>query len=177
MVRRQMSKRQHGNEAVDCAESNSTTAHIQEDTINRIRVVDWRKSDARAIVLRHLEEGLLSLDENEVSAETAWRMFKEKPQFKHVEFDQFKLRLRDHRKQIQNKREKETWNNSTAKQIILSDLEKGEIQCNETVENVWLLYKSRPELLWFPLLPLCAWEVGEMSQELLILVAAYEILS
>ena len=66
--------------------------------------IEWRKSDARQIVLDDLESELLPLDEDEMSAEAAWEvMYSHMVEFAAVPFDQFKARLTDHRKQRQRK--------------------------------------------------------------------------
>ena len=68
--------------------------------------IDWRTSQAKEIILEDLEEGILSLDENEVSAEDAWEVYRHLPEFvaPGVVFSQFKERLKDHRKQVMKRR-------------------------------------------------------------------------
>ena len=67
--------------------------------------VDWRNSAVREIILDDLYTGTLSLDNNEVSAEEAWRVYSEMPEFNLVQFDQFKRQLKAHRTQVKTKAE------------------------------------------------------------------------
>jgi hypothetical protein len=61
----------------------------------------WKPSKARQILLEDLEEGLLPVDADEMSAEEAWDiMYSNMAEFVPVVFSQFKERLRDHRKQV-----------------------------------------------------------------------------
>jgi hypothetical protein len=64
---------------------------------------DWRYSDAKKIVMADLEEGRLSLDENEVSAEAAFAVYKTLPEFEKVCFEQFEARLKAHRELVAKK--------------------------------------------------------------------------
>jgi hypothetical protein len=66
--------------------------------------VDWRKSKAKTVLLGDLLSGLLPLDAEELSAVEAWNnMYIHMPEFVAVNFDQFRDRLRDHRKQIKRR--------------------------------------------------------------------------
>ena len=80
--------------------------------------INWRVSAAREIILSELEDGILHLDENVVSAETAWvNMYSHLAESKAVPFQQFKERLKDHRMQVQKR-----YNNSVReKQALLHD--------------------------------------------------------
>lgn len=63
--------------------------------------IDWRKSEAREVILDDLESGRLPLDADVVSAEEAWEeMYFPMPEFQNIMFSQFKARLKDHRKQV-----------------------------------------------------------------------------
>ncbi len=64
--------------------------------------IDWKKSEAKKLILKDLEEGVLSLEVTEVSAEEAWEVYRHMPEFVSdgVVFSQFKERLRDHRRQV-----------------------------------------------------------------------------
>lgn len=63
--------------------------------------IDWRKSDARQVLLDDLASGRLPLDNDVVTAEEAWEeMYFPLPEFSDVVFSQFKARLKDHRKQV-----------------------------------------------------------------------------
>lgn len=65
------------------------------------KVIDWRNSLAKHIILSDLEEGILSLDELDVSPEEAWTtVYGRLAEFKDVPFRQFRDRLKDHRDQI-----------------------------------------------------------------------------
>jgi hypothetical protein len=65
--------------------------------------IDWARSESRQIVLKDLDEGTLSLDENSTSAHAAWAArYQEHPKFvsEGVCFSQFKVRLKEHRVQV-----------------------------------------------------------------------------
>ena len=67
--------------------------------------IKWRNSKARALLLKDIRSGVLSLDANETTAQQAWEVYKHSPAFlaEGVVFSQFKERLRDHRKQMGKK--------------------------------------------------------------------------
>lgn len=67
--------------------------------------IAWATSESKQILVEDLEAGLISLDESVHSTEYVWNIYKETPEFKSekVLFDQFKDRLKDHRKQVQIK--------------------------------------------------------------------------
>jgi hypothetical protein len=63
--------------------------------------IDWRKAEAREIILEDLATGTLPIDNDVVSAEEAWNeMYCAMPEFEHVVFSQFEARLKDHRMQV-----------------------------------------------------------------------------
>ena len=65
--------------------------------------IKWPKSEPRNIVLDDLLKGVLPVDAKELSAEDAWELsHKNMVEFKDVPFEQFKNRLRDHRRQMKN---------------------------------------------------------------------------
>ena len=67
------------------------------------RTFKWRGSEAKNIVLDDLLKGVLPVDANILSAEDAWELtYKYMYEFKDVPFQQFKDRLRDHRKQMKS---------------------------------------------------------------------------
>ena len=71
--------------------------------------IDWASSESKLIIVKDLEDGNLSLDENEVSAERAWTTrYSKHPQLvlERVCFSQFKDRLKDHRKQVTRRAQK-----------------------------------------------------------------------
>ena len=71
--------------------------------------IDWASSESKLIVVKDLEDGKLSLDESNVSAEMAWMtLYREHPKFvlEGVCFSQFKERLKDHRKQVEKRAQK-----------------------------------------------------------------------
>ena len=49
----------------------------------------WLKSDARAVLLEHLHEGVLTLDEAAMSTEDAWEYYSQLEEFKLVPWAQF----------------------------------------------------------------------------------------
>jgi hypothetical protein len=73
--------------------------------------IDWVHSEAKKVILADLTDGHLSLDENVVSAEKAFQVYKaRRPEaFVDVGFDQFKQRLKDHRKQVKKLHEASQW--------------------------------------------------------------------
>ena len=64
--------------------------------------IDWAKCQAKWIILDDLAEGFVSLDAKEDPAESVWEYYRDLPEFSGppVVFEQFKERLRDHRKQV-----------------------------------------------------------------------------
>jgi hypothetical protein len=73
--------------------------------------IDWAKSLAKKIVMADLADGRLSLEENVVSAEKAFQVYKacRPAAFADVGFNQFKLRLKDHRRQVKKTVEASQW--------------------------------------------------------------------
>ena len=64
--------------------------------------IPWRDSDARKIVLFDLNKGYLPLSSSKMSALEAWtKVYMHLKEFKDVPYEQFRDRLRDHRKQGQ----------------------------------------------------------------------------
>ncbi len=67
----------------------------------------WLKSAARLRLLDDLEEGVLTLDAKKMPAKEAWDVcYKDEPEFKLVEYEQFRDRLNDHRKQVRDKKKR-----------------------------------------------------------------------
>jgi len=63
--------------------------------------IDWTNSEAKKVLLEHLFNKKISLDEQEMPTEELWEfVYKGSPAFKHVVYSQFKERLKDHRKQV-----------------------------------------------------------------------------
>ena len=71
--------------------------------------IDWRKSEAKEIILAHLRNGWLSLDEEAYPAEDVWEYYRHLPEFEGVIFEQFNLRLADHREQIGGRVRRAAW--------------------------------------------------------------------
>ena len=73
--------------------------------------IDWEHSESKQIVMDDLETGFLSLDEERHPAEDVWPFYAGTSEFiaEKVVFDQFELRLKDHRKQVRRKIEKPPW--------------------------------------------------------------------
>lgn len=72
----------------------------QQDNPEKKKHIGWRKSAAREILLQDLTPPhgiLVGLDE--MSAEDLWDFYLTEDGFAKVPFEQFKLRLKDHRKQ------------------------------------------------------------------------------
>jgi len=69
--------------------------------------IPWGASEARAIVLRDLQNGDLPLTEKEMTAEDAWKFkYSAMAPFRHVPFDQFEKQLEAHRAQVAKDNEK-----------------------------------------------------------------------
>lgn len=67
--------------------------------------IDWRRSEAKLVLLDDLQNNVLPLDENVVPPEQAWAIYKEHEAFKGlVEFKQFKVQLKAHRQQVMKKK-------------------------------------------------------------------------
>ena len=67
--------------------------------------IDWRRSEAKLVLLDDLQKNVLPLDESVVSAEQAWAVYSEHEAFKGlVEFKQFKIQLKAHRQQVMKKK-------------------------------------------------------------------------
>jgi hypothetical protein len=66
--------------------------------------IDWKTAPAREILLADLEPGGILNDRDDMSEELVWEFYRELPEFWKVVFDQFKKRLRDHRKQATSAR-------------------------------------------------------------------------
>ena len=64
--------------------------------------VDWKKSKARQVLLDHLSQpdGILFGRAN-VGPQQAWEHFSRLPEFADIQYKQFRDRLRDHRKQVE----------------------------------------------------------------------------
>lgn len=123
--------------------------------------IDWRKSSARTILLDHLENGTLSLDENLVSAEEAWSKYHNTEGFKDsVGFAQFKRQLKAHREQVARRKSEVSsveqnrgkpiininWRDSLARIVLLGHLESGVLSLHEkevSVEEAWEKYRDK----------------------------------
>lgn len=120
--------------------------------------IDWRYSDARKILLQDLESGALTLDEEEMTALTAWTIYSSKEAFKNVEYQQFKRQLKAHRSQVKKRRDKTSeetpnkgaysidWRRSHARVVLLEDLESGDLPLEEeemTSLQAWAIYRKK----------------------------------
>ena len=129
--------------------------------------IDWRNSWAREILLEDLHDGVLPLDEEELSAEDAWNMmYVHMPEFVTIVFDQFKARLKGHRQQVKrakgaqtsevdalmhdrsihprhpyNKKGEPVFDLSEAKPLLRKDVAE-EKHLNMSLDDLW---KTRPE--------------------------------
>jgi hypothetical protein len=67
----------------------------------------WCNSKARQIIIQDLEEQLLPLGENEMSAKEAWDTVYQQyiAEFANVSFLEFNAHLKDHRKQVRERLE------------------------------------------------------------------------
>ena len=125
----------------------------------RAEWIDWRSSKSKALVLSNLIDGTIPIDEKSMSAEVAWESrYKNATAFldEHVQFDQFKVRLKDHRKQVSIKnsnkkrkitvsgstprKKKWTWRSSKSRALIMNDLIFKKISIHEnkiSAEKLW----------------------------------------
>ena len=63
--------------------------------------IDWRRSEAKCIIIEDLVSGALPVDRKECSAEVAWELlYADHVEFTDVPFAQFKARLSSHRTQV-----------------------------------------------------------------------------
>lgn len=99
--------------------------------------IAWRTSDARRILIKDLETGVLPLDAAKCSADEAWERYRSKLPFLHVPYKQFCKQLAAHREQLG----RIDWKNSEARVIIVKHLQQGELSLDESVqsaEHVWV---------------------------------------
>ena len=68
--------------------------------------IKWRSSAAKQLLMDHLEEGKLPLDEEQCPIEAAWNLYKSLPEFKNVHVDQFRRQLKAHREQVIRRKER-----------------------------------------------------------------------
>ena len=74
------------------------------ESLNMMPPVNWITSSAREIIIDDLYAGILSLDEEDLSAEDAWETcYSQLYEFQSVPFEQFKAQLKDHREQVKLK--------------------------------------------------------------------------
>ena len=65
--------------------------------------IQWPKSEPRNIISDDLFKGVLPVDTNKMSAKDAWELsYKNMVELEDVPFQQFKDRLRDHRRQMKS---------------------------------------------------------------------------
>ena len=68
--------------------------------------INWRNSIAKQILIEDLEEGFISLSEEQLSPEEAWDLYRPLLEFKNVPFHQFKKQLKAHREQVSIRKER-----------------------------------------------------------------------
>lgn len=109
--------------------------------------IDWKKSRARERILQDLQPGGF-LHGNNIDARAAFEHYRVLEDFRGVCLEQFKARLRDHRKQqlVKPKKKKYIgWRKSAAKEIVLQDLTPPHgilVGLDETsAEDLWDFYK------------------------------------
>jgi hypothetical protein len=141
--------------------------------------IDWRKAEAREIILDDLRSGKLPLTEEELPTWEAWESYQGMPEFGHVVYSQFEARLKDHRKQVSrslgsatlqqqayehdrqlhppqthNQHGKRNFNMSSAKPLLVEDVQN-ELHESMTVEELWLSREEYQE-----------WEIGVFRRRL-----------
>lgn len=113
--------------------------------VEQKKAINWRKSEARKIIINDLDCDVLSLNNEQCTAEEAWeRTYKGMVEFNHVPFSQFKARLADHRQQAKQI----DWKKSETRKILIDDLQKGYLAMDEqdrSAEEAWEFYKHFPE--------------------------------
>jgi hypothetical protein len=62
--------------------------------------IEWRSSKARAYLLKDLCPGGILFGKDDITPEVAWDFYQDQEGFENVVWDQFKARLKDHRKQV-----------------------------------------------------------------------------
>jgi hypothetical protein len=62
--------------------------------------IDWRASRAREYLLKDLCPGGILFGQDHIAPEDAWEFYQDQEGFENVVLDQFKIRLKDHRKQV-----------------------------------------------------------------------------
>ena len=62
--------------------------------------IAWRNSSPREVLLEDLLPGGILFGKDHVSARECWEFYKSQPGFEVVTYNQFRDRLRDHRKQV-----------------------------------------------------------------------------
>lgn len=68
--------------------------------------IDWATSEAKIVLMKDLEEGTLTLDSKAIPPSVAWQMYKDHEAFVGlVCYEQFAVRLNDHRKLFRNRRD------------------------------------------------------------------------
>ena len=66
--------------------------------------VDWKKTKAKKILIEDLENDVLPLSADDMSAIDCWKIYKQYPEFRGIQFDQFEERLADHRAAIERQK-------------------------------------------------------------------------
>ena len=127
--------------------------------------IDWRSSKSKALVLSNLIDGTIPIDEKSMSVEVAWESrYKNATAFldEHVQFDQFKTRLKDHQKQVSMKnsnkkrkvtisaasgltprKKKWTWRSSKSRALIMNDLIFKKNSIHENIISAETLWEER----------------------------------
>jgi hypothetical protein len=107
--------------------------------------IKWRASEARKILIKDLESGVLPVDNKDCSEEEAWERYKGMLAFLHVPYKQFCKQLAAHREQAK----RIDWKNSDARKILIKDLQKGSLPLYDhemSAETAWeTRYKMRAE--------------------------------
>lgn len=67
--------------------------------------INWRSSKAREIIIEDLEPGGILWGRDSLQEVDCWRFYRNLPEFENVLFEQFKDRLKEHRKQANKLKE------------------------------------------------------------------------
>jgi len=62
--------------------------------------IDWKHSEPKYRIIADLENGIIDLEESVHPTDLCWDFYENEPEFRHVVFDQFAARLKDHRAQV-----------------------------------------------------------------------------
>ena len=69
----------------------------------------WKNSAARQRLIDDLEEGRLTLSEEELGPDEAWELYRNEPEFVTVAYEKFEDKLREHRLQVSRRKDRSSF--------------------------------------------------------------------